>query len=93
MRSTFDLPNDLTQRAKITAVRRGSALRDQVANESARGLELPACARERRSSRSDSLWRMTVWLLSRGHFAAAEHTEHLEVIQVLQQGRLLDSTS
>lgn len=31
MRSTFDLPDDLVKRAKIAAVRRGSTLRDLVA--------------------------------------------------------------
>jgi hypothetical protein len=31
MRSTFDLPDDLLKRAKIAAVRRGSTLRDLVA--------------------------------------------------------------
>lgn len=31
MRSTFDLPDDLMKRAKIAAVRRGSTLRDLVA--------------------------------------------------------------
>jgi plasmid stability protein len=31
MRSTFDLPDDLMKRAKIAAVRRGSTLRDLIA--------------------------------------------------------------
>jgi hypothetical protein len=31
MRSTFDLPDDLLKRAKIAAVKRGSTLRDLVA--------------------------------------------------------------
>jgi hypothetical protein len=31
MRSTFDLPDDLMRRAKIAAVKRGSSLRDLVA--------------------------------------------------------------
>ena len=31
MRSTFDLPDDLVKRAKIAAVKRGSTLRDLVA--------------------------------------------------------------
>lgn len=31
MRTTFDLPDDLMKRAKIAAVRRGSTLRDFVA--------------------------------------------------------------
>ena len=31
MRTTFDLPDDLMKRAKIAAVRRGSSLRDLVA--------------------------------------------------------------
>jgi hypothetical protein len=31
MRSTFDLPDDLMKRAKIAAVKRGSTLRDLVA--------------------------------------------------------------
>lgn len=31
MRTTFDLPDDLLRRAKIAAVRRGSTLRDLVA--------------------------------------------------------------
>jgi len=30
MRATFDLPDDLLKRAKIAAVKRGSALRDLV---------------------------------------------------------------
>lgn len=31
MRTTFDLPDDLVRRAKIAAVKRGSSLRDLVA--------------------------------------------------------------
>jgi hypothetical protein len=31
MRSTFDLPDDLMKRAKIAAIKRGSTLRDLVA--------------------------------------------------------------
>ncbi|MGH8294423.1 MAG: hypothetical protein ACRETZ_02810 [Steroidobacteraceae bacterium] len=31
MRTTFDLPDDLMKRAKIAAIRRGSTLRDLVA--------------------------------------------------------------
>ena len=31
MRTTFDLPDDLMRRAKIAAVKRGSSLRDLVA--------------------------------------------------------------
>ncbi|TLY65811.1 MAG: hypothetical protein E6K35_08150 [Gammaproteobacteria bacterium] len=31
MRTTFDLPDELVKRAKITAVKRGSTLRDLVA--------------------------------------------------------------
>jgi hypothetical protein len=37
MRTTFDLPDDLMKRAKIAAVKRGSSLRDLVA-EALRGL-------------------------------------------------------
>jgi plasmid stability protein len=32
MRTTFDLPDDLMKRAKIVAVKRGSSLRDLVAD-------------------------------------------------------------
>ena len=47
MRSTFDLPDDLLKRAKIAAVRRGSTLRDLVA-EALRRLLAQQSALERK---------------------------------------------
>lgn len=47
MRSTFDLPDDLLKRAKIAAVRRGSTLRDLVA-EALRRLLADQSAPERK---------------------------------------------
>ena len=48
MRSTFDLPDDLLKRAKIAAVKRGSTLRDLVAEGLRRLLaEQPAPERKR----------------------------------------------
>ena len=48
MRSTFDLPDDLLKRAKIAAVKRGSTLRDLVAEALRRLLaDQPAPARKR----------------------------------------------
>ncbi len=47
MRTTFDLPDDLMRRAKIAAVRRGSTLRDLVA-EALRKLLADQGAPERR---------------------------------------------
>jgi hypothetical protein len=47
MRSTFDLPDDLLKRAKIAAVRRGSTLRDLVA-EALRRLLAEQSAPERK---------------------------------------------
>jgi hypothetical protein len=48
MRSTFDLPDDLVKRAKIAAVKRGSTLRDLVAEALRRLLsEHPAPERKR----------------------------------------------
>jgi len=48
MRSTFDLPDDLLKRAKIAAVRRGSTLRDLVAEALRRLLaDQPAPERKR----------------------------------------------
>ena len=46
MRSTFDLPDDLVKRAKIAAVKRGSTLRDLVA-EALRRLLADQAAPER----------------------------------------------
>ena len=47
MRSTFDLPDDLLKRAEIAAVRRGSTLRDLVA-EALRRLLADQSAPERK---------------------------------------------
>jgi len=47
MRSTFDLPDDLLKRAKIAAVKRGSTLRDLVA-EALRRLLADRAAPERK---------------------------------------------
>ncbi|MBS0421840.1 MAG: hypothetical protein JSR66_29290 [Proteobacteria bacterium] len=47
MRSTFDLPDELMRRAKIAAVRRGSTLRDLVA-EALRRLLAEQSAPERK---------------------------------------------
>ncbi len=47
MRSTFDLPDELLKRAKIAAVRRGSTLRDLVA-EALRRLLAEQSAPERK---------------------------------------------
>jgi len=47
MRSTFDLPDDLVKRAKIAAVKRGSTLRDLVA-EALRRLLADQTAPERK---------------------------------------------
>jgi hypothetical protein len=47
VRSTFDLPDDLLKRAKIAAVRRGSTLRDLVA-EALRRLLAEQSAPERK---------------------------------------------
>lgn len=48
MRSTFDLPDDLLKRAKIAAVKRGSTLRDLVAEALRRLLaDQPASERKR----------------------------------------------
>jgi hypothetical protein len=47
MRSTFDLPDDLLRRAKIAAVKRGSTLRDLVA-EALRRLLAEQSAPERK---------------------------------------------
>jgi len=47
MRSTFDLPDDLVKRAKIAAVKRGSTLRDLVA-EALRRLLAEQTAPERK---------------------------------------------
>jgi len=47
MRSTFDLPDDLMKRAKIAAVKRGSTLRDFVA-EALRRLLADQAAPERK---------------------------------------------
>jgi hypothetical protein len=47
MRSTFDLPDDLLKRAKIAAVKRGSTLRELVA-EALRRLLAEQAAPERK---------------------------------------------
>jgi hypothetical protein len=47
MRTTFDLPDDLMKRAKIAAVKRGSTLRDLVA-EALRRLLADQAAPERK---------------------------------------------
>jgi hypothetical protein len=48
MRTTFDLPDDLMKRAKIAAVRRGSSLRDLVAEAIRRLLAEPSGAKRQR---------------------------------------------
>ena len=48
MRSTFDLPDDLMKRAKIAAVKRGSTLRDLVAEGLRRVLTDEAPIRRKR---------------------------------------------
>jgi hypothetical protein len=50
MRTTFDLPDDLMKRAKIAAVRRGSSLRDLVAEAIRRLLAEPSDAKLQRMS-------------------------------------------
>jgi hypothetical protein len=49
MRSTFDLPDDLMKRAKIAAVKRGSTLRDLVAEALRRLLADQSAERKRMS--------------------------------------------
>jgi hypothetical protein len=48
MRTTLDLPDDLMRRAKIAAVRRGSSLRDLVADAIRRLLAEPSVPRRQR---------------------------------------------
>jgi hypothetical protein len=48
MRTTFDLPDDLMKRAKIAAVRRGSSLRDLVAEAIRRLLAEPSSGKRQR---------------------------------------------
>jgi len=48
MRTTFDLPDDLMRRAKIAAVRRGSSLRDLVAEAIRRLLAEPSGVKRQR---------------------------------------------
>ncbi len=48
MRTTFDLPDELMRRVKIAAVRRGSSLRDLVAEAISRLLAEPSGARRQR---------------------------------------------
>ena len=48
MRTTFDLPDDLMKRAKIAAVRRGSSLRDLVAEALRRLLAAESASARRR---------------------------------------------
>ena len=48
MRTTFDLPDDLMRRAKIAAVKRGSSLRDLVADAIRRLLAEPSVPRRQR---------------------------------------------
>jgi len=48
MRTTFDLPDDLMRRAKIAAVKRGSSLRDLVADAIRRMLAEPSVPRRQR---------------------------------------------
>lgn len=52
MRTTFDLPDDLMKRAKIAAVRRGSTLRDLVAEALRRLLADQASPERRRMDRA-----------------------------------------
>jgi penicillin-binding protein-related factor A (putative recombinase) len=48
MRTTFDLPDELVKRAKITAVKRGSTLRDLVAEALRRLLAEQAAPQRKR---------------------------------------------
>lgn len=51
MRSTFDLPDELVKRAKIAAVKRGSTLRDLVAEGLRRVLDEEPKAKRRRMTK------------------------------------------
>lgn len=48
MRTTIDLPDDILRRAKITAVERGSTLRELVIDALKREMEEPSPTRRRR---------------------------------------------
>jgi len=51
MRTTLDLPDDILRRAKIAAVKRGSSLRQLVADALSREIEEAAPSTRRRMSR------------------------------------------
>jgi hypothetical protein len=51
MRSTFDLPDELVKRAKIAAVKRGTTLRDLVAEGLRRVLNDKSSAQHRRMTK------------------------------------------
>src|SRR5688572_4892763 len=75
MRSTFDLPDDLVKRAKIAAVKRGTTLRELVAEGLRRVLnEEPPAARQRMSE-------PPVELPSGGSIPARSNRELAEILE------------
>lgn len=89
MRSTFDLPDDLMKRAKIAAVKRGSTLRDLVAEGLRRVLTDESGSKRKRMTEAPVKLRdgHTIPLLSNSEIAAILDREDIEHINDLYRGR------
>lgn len=89
MRTTFDLPDELMKRAKIAAVKRGSTLRDLVAEGLRRVLkEEPAPERKRMTEPPVKLPRgHTIPLRSNREIAQMFDQEDIANINDVYRGR------
>ena len=82
MRTTFDLPDDLIKRAKIAAVRRGSTLRDLVAEALRRLLADQGPAERRRMDHAPIKLRPGHTIPVRSNAEIAQLFEQEEVTHV-----------
>ena len=89
MRTTFDLPDDLMKRAKIAAVKRGSTLRDLVA-EALRRLLAEQSAPERKRM-TEAPIRLppghTIPILSNSQIAQLFNEEDVTSLNGVYRGR------
>jgi hypothetical protein len=89
MRSTFDLPDDLMKRAKIAAVKRGSTLRDLVAEGLRRVLTDETSSKRKRMTRAPVRLPEghTIPILSNSEIAAMFDREDIEQINDVYRRR------
>ena len=89
MRSTFDLPDDLMKRAKIAAVKRGSTLRDLVAEGLRRVLTDEAAPKRKRMTEAPVRLPPghTIPILSNSEIAQMFEPEDIAKLNDVYRGR------